>query len=185
VDESFSALHKALTRELGWDYLSQLESALLPLTTPPQAGIARNWLYTGRAIAVSSLPMEAGWIAVSREDYSGVTYWRVWLKCRKQDGSCGKLIHEDTWDFNSRYSGDQTAYQEGGRIGGSLNGFWLDFTEFASRFGWHRMPAFSNWRSYFPASQLNVFVQQDGLSWEQALLEIYPPEAVAPIMENR
>ncbi len=185
VDESFAVMRKTLSKELGWDFLSQLESALLPLTTPPQPGLGENWLYTGRALAVSLNPLDAGWMAVSREDYSGVPYWRVWLKCRKQDGSCGQPVHASAWDFNARFSGSQAYYQQGGKVGTPLLGYWLDFTEISSRYGWQRLPALNNWRTFFPASQLDVFVNADDLSWQEALLDLYPPEAVMLLLENQ
>ncbi len=178
TDESFYALRQALGQKIGWDFLNTLDNAYLPISAPASPGISQNWLFTGRAIAVNSVPLDANWMVVSREDYDGETYWRVWLKCVKQDGSCGVPIQSPIWDFSSRFSGDTTAYENGGKLTNPPDGYWFDFTEFAHRFGWERLPAQNNWRYYLNGALFNVYVFRQGESWQQAMLEIYPPEAL-------
>lgn len=82
------------------------------------------------------------------------------------------------WDFNSRSSGDVLAYENGGVSKLAPAGYWVDFTDLASRFGWQRLPALNNWRSYFQGTQFNVFAMEQNLTWQQAMLEIYPPEQI-------
>ncbi|MEA5079694.1 MAG: hypothetical protein VB013_14065 [Anaerolineaceae bacterium] len=177
-NESFAALRKALGQRIGWDYLNTLDNAYLPLSAPASPGIEPNWLFTGRAVAVNSVPMDANWLVVTREDYSGQTYWRLWLKCLDQTGLCGEPIRAMIWDFSARYSSDTTAYENGGALAKSPSGYWFDLTEYAHRFGWERLPAQSNWRSYLPGSLFNTFVYSESKTWQQAMLEIYPPEAL-------
>lgn len=183
VNESFQSLRTALTAELGWDYLRTLENAAISLTTSPQPGIEENWLYTGRAIAVNQLPLEAGWMAATREDFNGRTYWRIWLKCYQQDGTCGEPLRGQIWDFSARYSKDKNARENGGKLANPPEGYWIDFTGYASRYGWQRIPSESDWRSYFPGIQLNIFVLRESLSWKDAMLQLYPPETVESILE--
>jgi hypothetical protein len=38
------------------------------------------------------------------------------------------------------------------------------------------MPSQSNWRSYFPATNFERFVLTDGLTWQQAMQQVYPTE---------
>lgn len=178
TDESFKALRKAFDAEVGWDFLGSLDGAYLSLTATTYPGIIENWLLTGRAVAVSSGAVPAGWMAVTREDYDGKTYWRVWVKCLDQDGSCGTPILDHTWDFSTRNSGDLQAYENGGSLAGIPDDYWVDFTEFASRFGWERLPAQEDWRNYFPGTLFNQFVFRQGLTWRQAMLQLYPAEAV-------
>ena len=178
VNSNFASMRSVLENELGWDFLGILENASLSLPNEPQAESNLNWLYTGRAIAVNLAPLDAGWLVVSREDFNGRTYWRVWLKCREQDGTCGAPIKMSVWDFNSRSNGDNAAFENGGRNSAPPGGYWLDFTAFAMRFGWDRIPAESNWRSYFPSTQLNLFVHSDGLSWREAMSERFPTETI-------
>ncbi len=167
-----------LQEELGWDFLKILENASVSIPANAQPGLEEDWQYTGRTIAVNMDPLDAGWMVVNREDFNGRTYWRIWLKCADQDGTCGIPIEDPVWDFNARLSGDANAYENGGGTAPIPQGYWLDFTSFARKYGWLRLPAKSNWRGYFPASQLNLFVLQDGLSWYEAMKERYTIETI-------
>ncbi|KAF0112088.1 MAG: hypothetical protein FD147_355 [Chloroflexi bacterium] len=183
--ESFIQLRSITSKKTGWDLLAILENASLSLTAPPLPGIIQNWLYSGRAIALNLAPFEAGWMSISREEFFGETFWRVWVKCQKQDGTCGVPLTNPAWDFNSRYSGDLIAFEEGGKTASIPAGYWIDFTELAYRFGWERLSSQSNWRSYFPGILFNTFVFRQGLSWDEALGELYPSEAVDLLIENQ
>ncbi len=179
VDESFLQLRTRLASDLGWDFLSTLENAFVPLTTALDPGEAGDWLYTGRAIAVTTLPMNAGWLAVVREDFGSETYWRVYLRTRFQDGSAGQPLHDLPWDFNARYGGDTQAYEQGGALLQAIPpGYWVDFTAEAAAYGWERLPALSTWRAAYPAARFNKFILTDGLDWRSAMLELYPSEAL-------
>lgn len=182
VDERFHALRDLVEKKAGWDFLGALENATLPATSKDMPSITENWLFTGRAIGVNLAPYEADWMVVTREEFAGELFWRVWLKCKVQDGTCGQPLTATIWDFNSRFSGDIVAYENGGRVLPAPSGYWVDFTELATRCGWERIPSQNNWRSYFPGIQFNVFIFRQNLSWTQALLEIYPPDQVAIIL---
>ncbi|HVN53876.1 MAG TPA: hypothetical protein VMT46_06055 [Anaerolineaceae bacterium] len=177
VDEAFRALRRRVASELGWDFLASLENAYVPLTAPLSPGMGNDWLYTGRAFAFNPSPMSAGWIILVREDHGGQTYWRVYIKTRFQDGSQGKPVSQLSWDLNARSSGNTLAYEQGGLLASSAPaGYWLDFTDLASRFGWQRQPALVNWRTFYPGTLYNEFYVPDGLDWQSAILEIYPRE---------
>ncbi len=178
IDESFNALRAAAGRELGWDFLSRLDDAVLPISAPPQPGLSENWLYTGRAINVDSTPLDAGWISVTREDFEGRVYWRVWVRCLNQDGSCGEPQHLPSWNFSARYDGDDQAYEDGGRIGEIPSGYWVNLTDLALTYGWERSASLTNWRAYFQATLFNQFVLRQGISWGDAMLELYPAEVL-------
>ncbi len=178
VNENFTSLRAALQAELGWDYLKILENASLSIPTNAASELDEDWAYTGRAIAVNMDPLDSGWLVVNREDYLGRTYWRVWLKCLAQDGTCGAAIQEPIWDFNSRIMGDALAYENGGMITTLPQGYWIDFTSFARAYGWERLPAKANWRGYFPETRINLFVMREGLAWYEALLERYSIETI-------
>ena len=179
VDESFQALRKRVAEEAGWDFLSNLENAFVPVTNPLDPGQQADWLYTGRAFAFNTLPMNAGWLVVSREDFGAQTYWRVYVKARFQDGSQGEPLRAQPWDFRARYSGTPRDYEEGGALAGAIpEGYWVDVTRLALAYGWQRLPALSTWRSAFSAARFNEFVLTDGLDWYSAMMEIYPAEAL-------
>jgi TolB protein len=179
VDESFRQLRTWVAGQAGWDFLSSLEKAFTPITEPPTLPFNQNWLYTGRAFTVNPLPLQAGWMVVTREDFGGQTYWRLFIRTRYQDGSQGIPLHSPVWDLNSRFSGDTSAYENGGSLSPIPAGYWIDFTDLASRFGWQRLPALQNWRSFFAAARFNQFVLTDQIDWQTAMNELYPPEALA------
>jgi TolB protein len=179
VDESFDSLRTAVGQLTGWDFLANLENAYLPLTEPPTPGMPENWLYTGRAIEVNTLPLAANWMVIVREDFNGQTYWRIFLKARQQDGSQGLPLNVMIWDFDTRYSGDPVAYDNGGSLEAPPSGYWVDFTDLALRYGWKRIPSLSNWRTYYAGLLYNQYVCSDTMNWQAAMNQIYPPEALA------
>ena len=183
TDESFESLRDSVAEKVGWDFLGSLDDAYMPLTATTYPDIIENWLYSGRAISVSSGALSADWLTVTREDFGGETYWRVWVKCVDQTGGCGTPILTSIWDFSSRNSGDLQAYENGGKLSENPDGYWLDFTEFANRYGWERLPAQSNWINYFPGSLFNQFIYRQGLTWRQAMLQLYPADAI-DLMES-
>ncbi len=178
VVASFNTLRQQVEQQIGWNYMDILENAFLPITQPPSPEMEESWLYTGRAIAVNTAPLYGGWMCVVREDQSGQTYWRIYLKTRYQDGSQGMPIRSQVWDFTTRTSGDTSAYERGGSLVAAPQGYWVDFTALAAQYGWDRVPAVPNWRSYMDGALLNQYVQFDTLSWQAAMRELYPPEAL-------
>lgn len=178
ADESFKALRTEIARQTGWDLLAELENIFLPITEPPHPGLVDEWLFTGRAFALPASSLQAGWMQIVRENYGGTTYWRVYIRTRYQDGSQGEPLHSRPWNLDARYTGDLRAYEEGGSLQPTPEGYWLDITELASRYGWKPLPALTNWRNYYLAARFNQFVFSEGLDWETAMQQIYPPEAV-------
>ena len=179
TDESFESLRARIANEAGWDYLATLENAYVPLTAPLDPGMGNDWLYTGRAFAINTLPMNAGWMVIVRQDFGAETYWRVYLRALYQDGSAGIPLHDQPWDFDSRYSGDTIRYEQGGMQQVSIpSGYWIDFTERAGAYGWERLPALVTWRAFYPAARFNEFAMTGGMDWQKAMLELYQPEAL-------
>jgi TolB protein len=173
--ESFQALKTRTADVAGWDFLSVLNNAYLPLTTPLEPTGGQEWLHTGRAVEVSDLPRQAGWLIVVKEEYGGETYWRLYLRARRQDGSQGQPLKSYPWDFDQLYSGSYSAYEQGGARRDSLpEGYWVDFTDLAAGYGWTRFPALPRWRTAYPQARWQMFAFSQGLTWEQAMLEIYP-----------
>jgi len=141
--------------------------------------MGNDWLYTGRAFSINTLPMSSGWLVVVREDFGSDTYWRLYVRALYQDGSVGIPLHNLPWNFGSRYSGDTTAYEQGGEEEAfTPPGYWIDFTERVLSYGWERLPALTTWRASYPAARFNEFAFINGMDWESAMLELYPPEAM-------
>jgi TolB protein len=184
VDEAFMALRLAVSEALSWDLMASLENAFVPITIPLPPGLAEDWLLTGRAFTFITAPLDAGWLAVVREDYGQETFWRVYGRARFQDGSQGRPLNSRPWVFNPQNAPEISLYEIGGATASSVPaGFWIDLTDLAAAFGWERLPALYNWRSYFLGTRLNEFVMRDNTDWRSAMLELYPPEVlVTPTM---
>ncbi len=179
VDEAFQALRTKVAEESGWDFLLTLENAFVPLTEPLPPGMGDDWLYTGKAFAFDSLPMNAGWIVVVPEIYGDQNYWRVYIKARFQNGSQGKPMRHIPWNFNARFAGDPLFYEQGGEMALEIPaGYWVDFTEMATSLGWQRLPALPTWQSAFFAARFNEFIMSNNQSWQEAMLDLYPAEAL-------
>lgn len=178
VDEGFAALRERVIAEAGWDALANLGNAYVPLTTPLDPGLGQDWLYTGRAFALNPLMANAGWLVAVRQDIGGQTYWRLYLRAQAQDGSQGESLHDPPWDLSARYGLDPAAYEQGGTYAPVAPGYWIDFTALAAQYGWQRLPALPNWRTYYAGTRFTEFVNTGGLDWYAAMLEIYPPEVL-------
>jgi TolB protein len=177
ADDAFHALRTAVSSAAGWDFLATVENAFVPISAPLPPGLGEDWLYTGRAFAFDTLPMNAGWIVVTPEYYGYEVYWRVYVQARFQNGSLGKPIHQIPWNFNARFEGDPLYYEQGGQNAGFIPpGYWIDFTELALAYGWERLPALTTWESAFYAARFNEFVISSDQSWEEAMLDLYPVE---------
>jgi TolB protein len=179
VDEGFEALRQRVIQETGWDFFANLENAFIPLTSPSLPGMSQDWLYTGRAIAVNTVPLSVNWMVVTREDIGMETYWRIYLRPIYQDGSMGQPVNHKPWDFDARFKGDPAAYEHGGvQLNQIPDGYWVDFTDLAARYGWERQPAMANWTSFYQGARYNEYVLRANLDWRTAMTELYPSDAL-------
>jgi len=178
VAPAFEALRQRVIQTVGWDALASLENAYVPLTTPLDPGFSADWLYTGRAFAINSLMVNAGWMVVQREDIGAQTYWRLYLRAQKQDGSQGEPLQSPPWDLTKRYQVDPKAYEAGGEYAPVPTGYWVDLTSLASAYGWERLPALPDWRSYYAGARFTEFAMPGGMDWYSAMLQLYPPDAM-------
>lgn len=178
ADEAFKALRERVQREVGWDALASLENAFVPITSSLDPGFGEDWLYTGRAFAINSLMTNAGWMVVVREDFGSQTYWRLYLRAQLQDGSLGVPLHDQPWDLRARYNLDPQVYEQGGQYSDVPTGYWVDVTSLAAQYGWERVPALPNWRTFFRGARFTEFALIDGLDWYSAMLQLYPPDVL-------
>jgi TolB protein len=156
ADEAFDALRQRILDEAGWDFMSNIQRAFLGINDPLPPGYAYNdWLYTGRAFSISQAAVQAGWVEVVREEFGLETFWRV-------------------------YIGDPIAYDAGGGPKPSIPaGYYVDLTALAADYGFERLPALPNWRSFYPGARFDEFALRDGLDWVSAMRELYPASAIA------
>jgi TolB protein len=176
--DSFQALRAQVAALTGWDALNNLENAFVPLTTPLDPGLGEDWLYTGRAFTLNPVLVQANWMTVAREDFGQQIYWRIYLRTTAQDGSQGMPLMQVPWDFSVRAT-SSSAYENGGELMKTIpGGYWLDLTSLAAQYGWERLPALTNWRTYYPGARFNELAYLQGLDWRNAMLQLYPPEVL-------
>lgn len=178
VNEAFDALRERVRLDVGWDALASLENAFVPITTSMDPGFGEDWLYTGRAFAINSLMTNAGWMVAVREDFGAQTYWRLYLRAQLQDGSLGEPLRDLPWDLSARYNLDPKIYEQGGKYSEVPPGYWVDVTALAIQYGWERLPALPNWRTFYRGARFTEFALTGGLDWYSAMLELYPPDVL-------
>jgi len=185
ASNSFKSLRKETRELIGWDFLSTLENAFKPLEDSSIPGINLDWLYSGRGISVNDIPRLANWLVVIREDFGTQTYWRIYLRTNNQQGYRGMPLMDYPWDFNLRYSGINTYFENGGAISSKIpDGYWVDFTVVADAFGWKRFPALAFWQFSETASRFQYFVYTQGLTLNSALLELYSSDEIQSAIES-
>jgi TolB protein len=177
VDDAFAALRARLIAESGWDYLGELEAAWQP---PDASGDSdddplASLHPAGRAFDV--IDSRAASVVVLYELSGGQLYWRLLVPAQRQDGSQGEPLTEQLWDLAARSAGGR-ARLDGGAPGPAPAGdvYYVDVTELAGDYGWSRLPAGEDWRSNWAATRAWHFERPDGLTWWQALLEVYALE---------
>jgi TolB protein len=176
--EFFQVLRDQVAAQTGWDALGNLENAYVPLTTPLDPGLGEDWLYTGRAFTLNPVLVQANWMTVVREDFGQLIYWRIYLHTAAQDGSQGTPLTQVPWDFSARKT-SSSAYENGGQLMNSIpSGYWVDLTNLAGQFGWERLPALTNWRTYYAGARFNELVFPQGLDWRTAMLQLYPSDVL-------
>ena len=181
ANDAFQALRKATAEQVGWDFLGRLDDAFVGLNDPLPPGFAYNdWLYTGSAFRVTDSAVGAGWMVAIKEDFAGQTYWRLFVRTDRQDGSQGQPLHVHPWDFEARADGDPVHYNQGGAPAASMPaGYFVDFTALAAEFGFDRQPALPNWRTFYAGARFDEFAYTEGLDWLTAMLQLYPASAIA------
>ncbi|MFN8420578.1 MAG: hypothetical protein U0528_15245 [Anaerolineae bacterium] len=178
VDDSFNALRQLVIQKAGYDFLGSLADAYWDATRIPEPGQSReNWLYTGRAFAFDRnlVYNDPSPIEIVREDIDVYTYWRIYIRVAPnvQPGQLGEPLKHFPWDFASRNSGDPDAFAQGGRLkSGVPQGYYVDLTQLAEDCGWKRLPSERQWRSNFSSLLYWQFEKHEGITWEQAMLEI-------------
>ncbi len=176
VNDSFEALRQRVLKETGSDYLATIGDSFRALAVEPPPGQSpRSWHKAGRAFDLNQglYEREEPLIELVREDIGFRTYWRVYLRAARQDGSLGEPLHQAPWDLTARQAGGLAA-REGGELEQEIPlGYYVDFTELAADYGWERVPANNRWRHQWADTNWWAFQKSQGLTWLDAMLELY------------
>ena len=180
VNDSFNALRRRVEEETGWDYLGTLGDSWRSMNHTPRPGQGRiSWHVCGRAIDVDQAFLRKGLIELVREDIGGVTYWRVFIKAKVQDGSMGEPMRDLPWDLSARSEGGMAAAY-GGKLKKAVPaGYYVDFTRLAADYGWERRNALPNWRTSWFDVEWWHFQKTEGMSWYDCMLEMYDTDVIS------
>ncbi len=170
VDDSFRAMRARVLVATGYDYLDLVGNTFRPMNHIPRDGQSRrSYHVAGRAVDINQGPFQqdGNRTVIVREDIGGVTYWRVYIKAKVQDGTLGEPLREAPWNL---VVGTGTG---GAPMVTIPPGYYVDFTTLANDYGWERVRAIYGWRSYYPDVEWWHFQKTDGLTWWQAMEQVY------------
>ncbi|HID62944.1 MAG TPA: hypothetical protein EYP49_09435 [Anaerolineae bacterium] len=184
VDDSFNALQARVREETGYDFLGTVSEAFRHIGFVNKASAYGSWHKAGRAFdMLFEFHNAAGesLLEVVREDMSGETYWRLYLRCARQDGSQGEPIKVNPWDLSYQARSVENP-QEGGKLKPIPNGYYVDLTALAQEYGWDRISAHDeadfDWTWHFKALEYWHYEKRDSRGWYEAMLEVYPRRKV-------
>lgn len=186
VAPSFISLRAALQQASGYDALRALNDVWRDLGT--DSGATFSWHKAGRAFDMQftlSDRADQPLLFISRETLCGETYFRLYIRTTRQDGSQGEPLRQSLWvvDFDRL---DQAGRPTGGRSYAPNDGYFVDFTDLAQRHGWLRISAATrpdlDWRSNFHALEYWHYERKDGLCLYAALGRLYPDERIRELM---
>jgi len=145
--------------------LASLDNAYVPYTTALDPGLGEDWLYTGRAFTLNPSQILADWMVIIREDFRS-SHLLAHLPAYHCTGwFAGCATYPGSLDFSAR-AGSPVAYENGGQLADSIpSGYWVDLTSLAIQYGWERLPALTEWRTYYAGARFNelAFTQGFGL----------------------
>lgn len=182
VDDSFNALREQVREEVGYDFLGTLSDAWRPMRADDEGSSYRSWHKAGRAFDTLTefrAPSGRDLLVIVREDtedYRHKTFWRLYIRTARQDGSMGEPLKQAPWDLFARFV-KEDASEEGGEQTLVPAGYYVDFTALAAEYGWERIPANDRagfaWQEKWIASDYWHFEKREDLSWRSAMLEVY------------
>ena len=154
--KQFQRLRQAVAAGAGFDFLATCGDMLRDKNAKSsKPGVAVNSRHkTGQAFDYNQ---EDDRMLVVREPAGDRAFWRTFLLCAKQDGSCGARL-----DLETENAGRVSAYV-------------FDFTAAAEGLGWGRVPAQDGWERIPTKKEFWHYEMKD--SAETAGRDDTPPEA--------
>jgi hypothetical protein len=153
----FTALREKIIKAAGFDFLSIFGDMMRPKNfQTSQAGVSNNSRHKcGDAFDYNQGDSR---LKVIKDPRNGVTYFRTYLKCEKQDGTQGEFMAPD---------------------GGSPK-FYCDFTSIAEAFGWHRIRAQNGWQNVWKKREFWHYQNTEGYTFDQGIQILYPNGSAVP-----
>ncbi|HEX7334111.1 MAG TPA: peptidoglycan-binding domain-containing protein [Pyrinomonadaceae bacterium] len=153
----FAALRDKIIRVAGFDFLSVFGDMMRPKGfTTNQPGVSNKSRHKcGDAFDYNQSDPR---LVVVRDPRNGVTYFRTFLRCEKQDGTQGELMSPN---------------------GGSAK-FYVDFTSIAEAFGWHRIRAQAGWQQTWKKREFWHYQMTEGYTFDQGITLLYGDASTVP-----
>jgi TolB protein len=117
-------------------------------------------------------------IVLAREDQGSATYWRLFLRAAKQDGSLGEPLRLLPWDLNAREEGGRAEVNGGTLLREPPSGYYVDFTALAKDFGWERVPSMWRWRYFWRDILWWEYRKTGDMTWWDAMLKVFEPAEI-------
>jgi len=155
--ERFAALRQKIINAAGFDFLSIFGDMMRPRNFHTnQPGVSNN----SRHKCGDAFDFNQGdpRLLVLREPRDGVTYFRTYLRCAKQDGTQGELMAPN----------------------GGAPKFYIDFTSIAEAFGWHRIRAQKGWQTVPKKKEFWHYQLTEGYTFDQGIELLYGDAASVP-----
>ena len=155
--DRFKALREKIIKAAGFDFLSKFGDMMRHKDFHSNAaGVSNKSRHKcGDAFDYNQ---EEPRLVVIRDPRDGVTYFRTFLKCEKQDGSQGELMSPN---------------------GGSPK-FYCDFTAIAEAFGWHRIRAQQGWPDVWKKREFWHYQLTEGYTFDQGMELLYGDASTVP-----
>lgn len=194
VVPSLVAWQQDVLEATGWDYLHWTRGSWRNIDQIRKKAMYDydygylSWHKAGRAVDLDFdllSPQGVDQMILVREDLGENTYWRMYLRTAKQDGSQGEPLRENPWQ---RWwwivpELDPEAYEAGGKRLPIPVGTYVDVTAIAKRHGWERIASYAiedgyHWHSDSNGMEYWHYERTDGLVWWDAMLQLYTEETL-------
>jgi TolB protein len=188
VAPSLVSWQQDLLQSSGWDFLSKTLGSWRNIDQVRKREMYAydygflSWHKAGRALDLSlEYKIDgANQMILTREDLGEQTYWRMYLRAAKQDGSQGEPLKDNPWLhwWHIVPEHDPDAYDAGGRRQPVPGGYYVDVTAIAKRHGWERIACYAidgdyHWLTDSNATEYWHYERTDGLIWWDAMQQIY------------
>jgi TolB protein len=193
IDMALRDWRTAVRDRSGHDFLARVSDIFRPAAYYGHRLGYLSWHKTGRAV-----DLLFDWrgvdgkqaLYVVREDLAGEVYWRLFLKCVAQNGSQGEPLAQAPWHFwwHPDSQKNPVTVANGGRPLPIPTGYFVDVTALARRYGWSRIASYHlddfDWRRDSTATEYWHYQRTDGLTWYQAMSQIYPEESLQKLFSR-
>lgn len=159
--DTFNALRDKIKRAAGFDFLSIFGDMMRHKDfQTSQAGVSNKSRHKcGDAFDYNQGDPR---LVVIKDPRNGVTYFRTFLRCEKQDGTQGELMAPN---------------------GGSPK-FYVDFTSIAEAYGWHRIRAQAGWPTVWKKREFWHYQSTEGYTFDQGMQLLYGDATAVPDPPN-